>query len=254
MADLGISETQFAFAWFHKYMNQHRGAHFSFSFPTVKQEGSRTRLGGYDLRIKGNYFIQFKMSEIFFQPSNPAYYTKEIRDKNLGLSDYPYFRFKVYNSQRTQQLNNLVRLAAISGNIVEYVAPTFIDEKEFLTKFNSSKENIGVSLRINSRTLNGITAGQNHVICYHDDMIKKGFARMFSDPIDIGCVFSNKSISQVSERFSSGQFDFNIEGQLNLFNEMFNGLNISMEDNLDTIQMKLLANSGIYWIPLIETK
>lgn len=253
MADIGVSETQFAFAWFHKYMNQNQGSQFNFSFPSLKQEGTRSQFGGYDLRIKGNYFIQFKISEYFLRPSNPSYYTKEINDGYLSLSDYPYFRFKVYNSKKTQQLNNLIRLSSRSGNIVEYVAPIFSDEDQFLTRFHDVNQEIGASFRIEGKSLNKIQAGQNHVVCYNQQMLNRGTALMFSEPTDFSITFSSKSIKEVTERFLDNRDDISFEAQVSIFKDIFEGLNVSFDDSIDTIQMKLLANTGIYWLPLIKT-
>lgn len=253
MADIGVSETQFAFAWFHKYVNHQIGPQFDFFFPSIKQEGQRSQIGGYDLRIRGNYFIQFKMSEIFFKPSNPNYFTKEVKDGNLTLNDYPYFRFKVYNSLRTQQLNNLIRLSSLSGNIVEYVAPIFRDDTQFLTRFHQVNQEIGASFRIESRSLNRIQAGENHVVCYNEEMINNGFAKMFSEPNEVDCTYSSISIKQVKERLLDSQIEFDFEKQVSFFNEIFEGLNVSQKDSIETIQMKLLANSGVYWLPLIKT-
>lgn len=253
MADIGVSETQFAFAWFHKYLNQQGGSNLNFSFPSIKQEGTRSLSGGYDLKISGNYFIQFKMSEIFFKPSSKDLYTKEIKDGSLSINDYPYFRFKVYNSQKTQQLNNLIRLSSLSGNIVEYVAPIFTDEDQFFARFHDVKQDIGASFRVDRLNTKNIQAGENHVVCYNESMIKDGLARMFSEPTNVDCKLSSESINTIKESLLVSQSNFSIETISGMFNETFKGLNVSEEDGIDNIQRKLLANSGVYWLPLIKT-
>lgn len=124
MAKIGISETQFAFMFFHKFSSLFEDSFARMIVPNTVQEGQND----YDFRgtdlVLDNYFIQFKL---------PKYISKS----NLILSKYPkdfkdksYFWFEAYNGKNGHGQYDFLRAhCKKEGNHVWYVSPSFNDSQ-----------------------------------------------------------------------------------------------------------------------------
>ena len=132
MARLNISESQFAFAFFHKFMGLPENKGKSFVVPSLLQEGGKgvdedEGLKGVDLKIEDEYFFQFKMTDAFSTKGIKEF--KSIaRNKRHPLHKEmpPFVRLYIKNSENSCQFNALVKLAGVKGaERVFYVFPNF---------------------------------------------------------------------------------------------------------------------------------
>jgi len=131
MADIGISEFTFGYAFLFEQTNKNWGQLKSFPvFPNLRQE---KRLG-YDVKIpltKGTaYYYQFKLSE-YMQRSN----SKFIRD---GPYKGPYYRIKLHKLNSNMQHRLLWDLAK-EEHYVYYVAPECSENRIFSDAFLNGK-------------------------------------------------------------------------------------------------------------------
>jgi hypothetical protein len=123
MADLGISEFTFGYAFLFEQNNQNWWQLKSFPvFPNLRQE----KKWGYDVKLplkKGTtFYYQFKLSE--YMQRN---YSKFIRD---GTYSGPYYRIKLHKHNSNLQHRTLCNLAQ-KEPYVYYVAPECSENRIF---------------------------------------------------------------------------------------------------------------------------
>ena len=132
MADLGLSEFSFGYAFLHKQTLHKWGSIRGFPIlPSLRRE-ART---GWDARLptKGkDYYYQFKLSERFSRGNS-----KFIAD---GTYSSPYYRIKLYKANNNQQHRHLWEHTQISGNEeTYYVAPEVSTTEKFTDAFMDGK-------------------------------------------------------------------------------------------------------------------
>ena len=135
MGEISISETQFAFSFFHKLLLLNNDPSLRYVIPSLRQEGDpQYKYAGADL-IVGNFFFQFKM---------PSYLrtagSSEVKNGRINADYLPYYRFYVKNELPSGQFNLLKSAAGLTmpdgkTNVfrVFYIAPMFLDVDRSLT-------------------------------------------------------------------------------------------------------------------------
>lgn len=141
--------------------------------PSLVDEG---KTGGYDARLESTqgfvYCAQYKLSERMTR-SNAA-------ESRAGFDEMPYFRFKIYGSQRSRQHELLLDLEQ-DGYYVEYVAPLFIRQQDFDTLFRLCCVHRH-ALRVRPSAV-GVLPDQydHHIACDRSG----GKVTRFSDPVEL---------------------------------------------------------------------
>lgn len=277
MARINISEFQFSFAFFHKFMLLEENQGKSFAVPSLSEEGGRGgagNLAGLDLKVGEEYFIQFKMSDRLTTLG-----AREIRNENLDREFRPYFRFNIKNSDDSNQFNTLVNLAKQEGSDkVFYVAPLFeypdnrtTDNQAFNDFWNATPiDAIAKTCFIDFHQFvagNPLLAENNdsHVVCYNIDSVNAGYAYLLSEPIQIkvsSIINTDKTINNISliRRIQELAKTFDsIEGQILIRDWKLSKIldeNVNKEplQILSIIQRELIARFNIFWIPQIISK
>ena len=123
----GFSEFSFGFAFIHEYVNRNPGLTAAPELPSLRKEAAV----GWDakLTVQGNpKFFQFKLAE----------YLCRSKASQWSYHNRPYFRFRITPKEKSDQHNQLLRLAN-SGNDVFYTAPMFHKAQEFDQNFQASR-------------------------------------------------------------------------------------------------------------------
>jgi hypothetical protein len=195
MARINISEFQFVFAFFHKFMSLPENQGKSFVVPSLLQEGGignqNPDLAGTDLIIEDEFFFQFKVGDRMKQACT------QTRNGQLDATFLPFFRFNIKNSPQSRQFNTLVNLASRKGGErVYYIAPKFsyphavtADDEAFNDFWGSNAEDaINKVVWIDfhqwvGRNPYDVPAEHhdNHVICYNQNSVAHGYGYMFSE-------------------------------------------------------------------------
>jgi len=188
MAYINISETQFAFTFFHKYLLLNKTDDLSFVFPSLRQEGDpNNEIAGADLVVNTNLFFQFKNVELLKTRNG-----SEILNGLITDIDPPYFRLWIKNNPPSKQFDLLVKAASKKGNIVRYVSPLFDyksnkeDEDAFKVFFKASPIEamnyvctIDFKQFLKSPRLK-ISPDNSHKICYsRESVLSRKFCYVF---------------------------------------------------------------------------
>lgn len=198
MARISISEFQFAFAFFHKFMSLTENIGKSFVVPSLLQEGGKglsddqKDLKGTDLVIQDSYFFQFKVGDRLVNSS------KQTKNAKLEESFLPFFRFNIKNSQTSCQFKALVELGKKKGiNKVFYLTPLFDysgnrnDDgafQDFWKSDNIVAMDKVVFIDFAQWSLTNplqYKTNNKHVICYNYDSVNDGLGYMFSKKKEI---------------------------------------------------------------------
>lgn len=264
MSKLDISETQFAFAFFHKLMSLENYTNVTFCFPSTRQEGNEEyEYAGADLVVNTNLFFQFKMP-VFFRKGS----TKEIRLDQLTRDFFPYYRFNIKNSKPSQQFNLLKKAAKNSRNLVSYILPMYIDtshtnfEKAFLDFFRMTPKTFlnhicCVPFNQFVRPIEIELASVNtHKICYSTESVSNDFGLMFSKKEKITAnkglpFYDNDGLKFSNSKDSSYTLEKAAREVQNTFfsKALFN--NTSKRSFIE-LQSELIASHNIFWIPVIH--
>jgi len=257
MARINISETQFAFAFFHKFVQFHLPDDLTFVFPTLRQEGNPlVEVGGADLVINNNLFFQFKVGDILWNAN-----AREIINGQLPPDFTPYFRFNIKNSLPTTQFDTLLARAAAPHNTVKYISPLFDygqfenDDDAFYDffrrdpqdSFNYIAETNFDQFIANNPNINQTDA---RVICYNrDSVLNQNTGFLFSDPEQISI---KKGLNEIKNgTFMFPQGSLKISEQIDLLKRVF-----KIEDKqymtISSIQTVLIVRYNIYWIPVVR--
>lgn len=267
MARIQISETQFAFAFFHKYLLLPRQKEVIFIFPTLRQEGNPDiELAGADLVVDGNLFFQFKMPE--FLTTHGAV---EIQNGQLDRNFVPFYRFQIKNSPKSCQFNLLQKAARRVGNIVRYISPMFhvdkneSDEEAFIRFFRSSPTKaIQLVCSINFSQFIEPDRKQpeddTHKICYSLKSVSAGTGYIFSEPDRIQVV---KGIDEFNGEFLSFSESPNTVVSLELaIREVIDLFDLRLVDStapqvaissIEELQVQLIIHHNIFWLPIIRS-
>lgn len=267
MSRISISETQFAFAFFHKYLLLNRDPKLIFVFPTLRQEGNpNSKYAGADLVINNNLFFQFKMPD-FLRTRN----AKEIYDGKLNRESRPYYRFFIKNSNPSNQFDMLKNTAKNPLNIVRYISPMFHtfrnqndDEafKKFFDLAPSESMNLICSIDFKQFVVPyniHLSKDNSHKICYNSKSVNNdNMAYLFSEPKSI---YAYKGITEFDNQRLV--FDDNIE-ESNSINDTLNLIrkNFKVEKDfsgdliteINILQTELIAKYDVFWIPLFQNK
>lgn len=159
MADIGVSESTFQFAFLHEWLNEHRG--FAMRCPLLPSTNQEARLGGFDAHVplRGiDYYFQFKKSD----------FMSGVRSRYYPLYRCRYYAFELRMKGGFKQHNDLCSLANDYLNTVFYVAPQFENESQFNTHFacNRIVENSKFVPLRQCREYRGYDVNLNHFISY----------------------------------------------------------------------------------------
>jgi hypothetical protein len=271
MAQIDVSEFQFSFAFFHKFMSLKENKGKSFAVPSLREEGGNGDLAGLDLKVGEDYFFQFKMSDRL-----KTIGAKEIQSNRLDKKFLPYFRFNIKNSDKSNQFNTLVQLANNFGqNKVFFVSPLFdypnstTTDDEAFGDFWCSKPKIAITKTcfidlFQFTSSNPLLNEKNnkHVICYNLDSIKNDNGYLLSEPNEIvtSNEFSSKSnqepVNLIEKMFEIAEILDSSE-RLNEIRDwkISDILEINSKKNLyqilNILQIEIISRFNIFWIPQI---
>jgi hypothetical protein len=266
MGRISISETQFAFAFFHKYLLLHKDEDITFCFPTLRQEGDpRNDYAGADLVVANNVFIQFKMPD-FLRRRNST----EIISGSLYDDFAPYYRFNIKNSGPSNQFNLLKNAARNPINIVRYISPMFhtdgqqSDDDAFNNFFGRSpldSMNYICSIPFDQfvqQPETNLTSDNSHKICYNAASVLDGYAFLFSEPKPI---IAQKGLSEFNNQeliFNDSHAYFQtIERTLSYVRETFlidNQTDHNSALSIERLQIQLLIKHDVFWIPVFRNR
>ena len=245
MANINVSELQFAFTFFAKFNSLFENSFSNVIVPSTYSEGRDDyEYRGADL-VLDNYFIQFKKSDIM------------LRKKNNILTK-SYFRFYTKNDRGNGsygQLDFLKQHCNNSENIVLYISPSF-DAENFVTTersrnywFRSFYQSVGRDFLnfcslIDVRTIdNSWIDERNHEICYkHSDDV----AYFFSEPKEIKKTSLNRDFTPSKGRTLQTIME-------EFADEEFFVKQISTR-SIREVQKKILYKYNVFWIPIIKNE
>lgn len=265
MGKIEISETQFAFAFFHKYLLLNKDEDIIFLFPTLHQEGDpKSDFAGADLVVSNNMFFQFKMTELLKTRNAIEFSRGEIEEMQP-----PYFRMRIKNSPTSHQFNLLKKAATKEGYTVKYIAPLFnykvtdSDDDAFNAFFSSTPEesldyicSIDVKQFIDPRDVS-LSPDNTHKICYsRESVLKKNTAYLFSRSKEIEVTKGIKEYNNQSLVFQynpniNETIDQTIQNVIDIF-----GIRDRVTNNtsVENVQMTLITEHNIFWLPVIHSK
>lgn len=264
MGKIEISETQFAFAFFHKYLLLHKDEDITFLFPTLHQEGDKKfEFAGADLVVSENLIFQFKMTELL-RTRNAV----ELAKRKIEDIQPPYFRMWIKNSPSSQQFD-LLKIAASKGYKVQYVAPLFDyrpldnDDDAFINFFDSTPVDsmnyvcsIDFEQFINP-TEKSLSADNKHKICYsRESVLNRHTGYIFSKSQEIRIIKGVKEFDKQTLIFKDNPKDYEaidktIQEITSLFKlEDLSNTNVSIED----VQMSLITKHNIFWLPVLRSR
>jgi len=266
MSRISLSETQFAFAFFHKYLLLNKDEDVTFCFPSLRQEGDpEFDYAGADLVIDTNLFFQFKMPD-FLRNRNST----EIIAGHLDGNFRPYYRFYIKNSGPSNQFNLLKKAARNPLNIVRYISPMFhierqqSDDDAFYAYFRMTPEksmNYVCSINFDQFVRppeTYLSSDNSHKICYNTDSVLSNYAFLFSDPKSI---IAEKGLIEYTNQkliFNDNPNSFQtIESALRYVQELF--LTESQTDpkaftNIEQLQTELIVKHNIFWMPVLRSR
>jgi len=253
MAYIGISESQFAFMFFHKFSNLHNDEFSKMVVPSTILEGKIDyEFKGTDL-VLDNYFIQFKTSHYMVRPSS-------TRFKNDFSSRFLYF--ETDNESQYQFLNEYTKEPE---NHVWYVAPSASKTAEinpqksdfwFNDFYRSDPNEIDdYSCIVSVRDVdwgNGWAKNDKHYVafehendwyCYYSEPVKAEKIKITQ--LDNQSYFRGRGELELDIVLSSvaeSLIDFDLNKNQNLF------------DQIKQVQELFLVNYNTFWIPRIENK
>lgn len=266
MSKISISETQFAFAFFHKYLLLNKDNDLTYCFPSLRQEGDpEFNYAGADLVIDNNLFFQFKMPD-YLRTRNST----EIFAGHLDGNFRPYYRFNIKNSDPSNQFNLLKKAARNPSNIVRYISPMFhmdsrqSDDDAFYSYFRMTPErsmnyicSINFDQFVNPLETN-LSSDNSHKICYNYDSVSKNYAFLFSEPKSIK---AQKGLFEYSTQKLVINNNTNniqsVESALKYVKELFfNESQTYLESTIkiEQLQTELIVNHDIFWVPVLKKR
>ncbi|WP_207494888.1 hypothetical protein [Aridibaculum aurantiacum] len=268
MAALSISETQFAFTYFHKFSLLNRKQSYHFVFPTLKQEGNP--LSGYagaDIVISKNLFIQFKVPEYLKTGGTLEFYNYNARD----LFDPPFFRMRVKNKLLNGKPNSgqyqMLQRAARSGKSAQYIFPVFNNEfqndkrddadywfKDFFDlEPSTSMQRYCISVDFSDMLTPEFDLDNvdTHTLCtdYKTGM-GDGDIYLFSEAKHVNARKFNSALTYDNILNWEEEGDYTIRETEDQVREIFE-INQKFE-SLSEIQSYLLSFYDIYWMPIVK--
>ena len=266
MSRISISETQFAFAFFHKYVLLNKDEDVTFCFPSLRQEGDpEFDYAGADLVIDTNLFFQFKMPD-FLRNRNST----EILAEQLDGDFRPYYRFYIKNSDPSNQFNLLKNAARNPLNIVRYISPMFhtdrrqSDDAAFYSYFRMTPENsmnyvcsIDFDQFVRPTETN-LSSDNSHKICYNTDSVLNNYAFLFSDPKSIKAQNGLNEYSNQKLIFNDNPNSFqSIESAVRYVQELFLIETLTVQKpitNIEQLQTELIVKHNIFWMPVLRSR
>jgi hypothetical protein len=266
MSKISISETQFAFAFFHKYLLLNKDDDVTFCFPSLRQEGDpEFNYAGADLVIDTNLFFQFKMPD-FLRNRN----TTEIIAGHLDGDFRPYYRFYIKNSDTSNQFNLLKNAARNPLNIVRYISPMFhtdrrqSDDDAFYAYFRMTPENsMNYVCSINFDQFvrpveTNLSTDDSHKICYNTDSVLNNYAYLFSEPKSIKAEKGLLEFSKQKLVFNDNINNFqSIESVIKYVKELFfseDQIDTKAIINIEQLQTELIVKHDIFWMPVLRSR
>jgi hypothetical protein len=238
-----FSETQFSFCFTFEYIKQFFPIIPLPIFPNIVQEGRRG--GGYDVRIAGNIFFQFKI---------PTYHNRQTGRNGLHWAVYghPYYKIKLNTNSRQFELLKALQLPR---NKVFYATPEFHTQPS-LTNFYQTEQIVANSALFPIQNFPPYRSGHHNLIYHptHDTgqlfseptTIKKikginPFDFFKENPKDNGLTIYRQAI-KISKILSS--IDFKINGDIS-FNDK------KPVELVESVHNILLTKYNIHWYPVI---
>lgn len=254
MGQISVSETQFAFGYFHSYLNLNKS--IKFLLPSLQQEGGRSKFKfpGADLVIENNYLIQFKRP-FYFTTNGIKEFWNYTKPTDLFA---PYFRINIKNSNPTNQLESLLR-ATRKGLKADYISPLFSNDTEFYSLLRNDNTHISSYAHIDidqfDPMLSHIGSTDEHTILYTVDSVTNGYCYCFSEPKKLNA--TNLPSIKVE---NSQNLILNAQDAIDIIKYSFwnyEGSDFQLQTNLDNqnlysqlieLQRLLLIEKGIVWI------
>lgn len=260
MAEIGVSETQFAFMFFHKLSSLYNDSFNKIVALNTFQEGNpNNRYRGTDL-VVDQFFIQFKL---------PQYINRSGNSKFKHTHNPKYFHFEAYNSRGTHcgQYDFLKHHSQDPSKTVLYISPSFSDnlytqpehENFWFTNFYRSapSEIDDFSCSVNIADLNWVWTGNTqHSISYKD---RNTHYYAHSNPIEHQKTSLSKLIIGRRENLRNTLRSLNRKGptlsdhvkELNRYLSKPILPNENGTYNIIKLQLQILTEYNVFWLPSI---
>lgn len=196
MADLGLPEFTFGFAFLYEQTWKHWRSLRGFPLLPSLQDEKKLAWDAMLPTVGSNYYYQFKRSELLQR--------KNAKHISMGPYHAPYFRFNLHKANFNLQHRLLWEHAQILGNQnTYYVAPELTSQRQFRIAFSNhtvSDESRLIPLRSCQNYLS--TDKRQHYITYQKNIA--GF-RQYSEPYEgEGDLFGR----DLGKLFETGRKDF----------------------------------------------
>ena len=242
MQNCEFSETQFSFCFTFDYIKQFLPFVPLPIFPNTVDEGRAG--GGYDVKINGNLYFQFKI---------PVYYdlVSNFWRRDWDVFGHDYYKIKLETD--TEQFR-LLKVLHSPSNEVYYSTPAFHTSAD-LSTFYSSDNIVSNSSLFPIDSLPAHGSGHHHLIYSPGH----NWGRLFSEPVNVKVV---KSINPF-ELFPENKYELTIYEQAlrisNLLSEGQFRLNGNFDFNSNQpaqlvrqVYTTLLTEFDIHWYPIIS--
>lgn len=262
MAKLNESEMQFAFLFFHKFMELMKFHNPQINVPSTVAEGTPgVPYNGADLVID-EFFIQFK---------NANFLKKGGGKFKNQFSNSRYFYFETYNSKRTTggQFDFLKEHARNESNKVWYVAPSFKSNlspynwfQQFINSNPNDIDDFSCTVDIKNINWNWPKKTSKHYISYE---AASNFVYLHSQPTQLDKIPITKTvpiypvtdIAIDSQKYKS--LEKVKENLIQSINEFYGQIVpeeevISLDTSLREVQRKLLVRNNTLWVPIVLTQ
>jgi hypothetical protein len=235
-----FSETQFSFCFTFEYLKNFFPTVPLPLFPNIRQEGAIG--GGYDVKINGNLYFQFKIPNLYDRENN---YTR----KYWKVYNHEYYKIKLEtDSNQYRFLKNLIS----PYNLIYYATPEFHSVADLTLHYNADM--IG-----NNSALFSIENLPPHGSGYHHLIYspREHLGQLFSTPEPIKknlLLFPGEYFRNENRDLTLYQQALNIRELLLQYNVIGD---LSLSSNEPAILVKqvytiLLTNFNIHWVPLFR--
>lgn len=227
-----FSETQFSFCFTFEFIRMFYPSGPIPFFPNTVEEGREE--GGYDVKINGNIFLQFKV---------PKFYDKKynIILRKWKVFNQPYYQINIDTNKKQFQL---LKELCVKNNRVLYVSPEFNSQK-LLEKNYKRKEIVKKSAMFSIYNFPKPGSGF-HQLIYTDS---SDYGKLFSEPFKI---YKEREIIGRIQKISLYEQAVRLSKILKKYD-----INIIKDDQnkqkiIDSVYTTLLIRFNILWLYYIK--
>lgn len=243
--DCDFSETQYAFCFTFEYLKQFFPIIPLPIFPNTVMEG---RIGGgYDVKIDGNIYFQFKI---------PEHITRRNvnNSKQWVVFNQSFYRIKINTNSRQFEL--LKDLQGPSNNVY-YATPDFHTDADISTNYQFDQI-VDSSSLFPIQNFPAFGSG-HHQLIYHPNY---DWGKLFSEPIEIK---KERTINPIELFGAQKNPELTIIEQARIISKILNSKEYTIQGDIPlnskepselvkSIHNILLTNFNILWYPIISIR